>query len=215
MSQSKTATPASQFDGKAATWDEDPRKIMVAATIAKAMLAALELTPKDVVLDYGAGTGLVSLELATVAGRVLAAEPSEGMRAVLSAKVAAGAVPNVLPLDWSAEHTAPLPESPTAITGSMVLHHVEDVPAAVRVFAQLLPKGGKIAFADLDPDGGDFHGSDHQAFHPGFDRNTLGKIFEEAGFASIAFSEVMQLRKPKADGTEGVFSIFLMTGRKV
>lgn len=207
--------PPSQFDAKAHSWDEDPRKVLVATTIARAMLAALELTLEDVVLDYGAGTGLVSLELAAAAGRVLAAEPSEGMHAALCAKVASRKAGNVLPLRWSAESRTPLPERPTVITGSMVLHHVEDVPRTARVFADLLHSEGRIAFADLDLDGGAFHGPDQQAFHPGFDRDGLRRVFEEAGFTALAFNEVMAVRKPKADGVEGVFPIFLMTGRKI
>lgn len=214
MSETTAPTSPSQFDAKAQGWDDDPRKVLVATTIAKAMLAALNLSADDVVLDYGAGTGLVSLELAAAAGKVVAAEPSEGMYAALCAKVAGRGVHNVLPVRWTAQDATPLPERPTAITGAMVLHHVEDVPQAARVFADLLPSGAPVAFADLDLDGGAFHGPDQHAFHQGFDRDWLRQVFEQAGFAAIAFSEVMRVRKPTADGSEGVFPIFLMTGRK-
>lgn len=215
MSEPIVATPSSHFDAKAESWDEDPRKVLVATTIAKAMLAALNPSAADVVLDYGAGTGIVSLEMAAAAATVVAAEPSCGMHAALCAKIAARGATNVVPVRWSAADAWPLPERPTLIVGSMVLHHVEDVPQAARAFADLLPSGAAVAFADLDPEGGAFHGPDVHAFHQGFDHDWLRRVFEKAGFAAFTFSEVMQVRKPKADGTEGVFPIFLMTGRKV
>lgn len=215
MNTATSHLSADHFDAQATGWDEDPLKVLVATTIVKAMLAVLDLSQDDIVLDYGSGTGLGSLELAGKAGRVIAAEPSEGMHSVLCAKLVARGVQNVYPVRWSTHDSTLLPFSPTVITGSMVLHHVEDVPQAAQVFAEVLQSGGRIAFADLDYEGGAFHGPDQPAFHSGFHRETLLQIFKRAGFTNITFSEVMQVRKPIAGGGLGAFPVFLMAGRKV
>jgi 2-polyprenyl-3-methyl-5-hydroxy-6-metoxy-1,4-benzoquinol methylase len=200
------------FNAKAKTWDEDPRKVAVAGAIAKAMLGSLTLTPQTTLLDYGAGTGLVSLALAPHVGMLIAADESEGMLDVLRSKLAATGVANVLPWQWNVDLATPddLPVI-DVITGSMVLHHVKDVPAAAAVFHAMLRPGGAVAFADLDLDDGEFHGADMHAHHPGFDRNWLRKVFERAGFGSVAFSEAHQVAKKTDSGQERTFTIFLMT----
>ncbi|WP_243439129.1 class I SAM-dependent methyltransferase [Fundidesulfovibrio soli] len=204
----------SDFDAKAATWDEDPRKAAVAAAIAQAMVQALPLDRTLTLLDYGAGTGLVSLALAPLVGGVTAADESEGMLSVLRAKIAATGAANVRPLRWSVgQPPAGLPAF-DVITGSMVLHHVADVPAAARAFHALLKPGGRIALADLDPDGGEFHGSAMHAHHPGFEREALKAVFEQAGFSSVAFREAHRMTKKTDSGAEREFTIFLMTGER-
>jgi len=204
----------SDFDAKAATWDEDPRKAAVAAAIAKAMLAALPLGRDTVLLDYGAGTGLVSLALAPHVGSVVAADESEGMLAVLRAKIEATGAANVRPLRWSVGESARGLPRFDVVTGSMVLHHVEDVAAAAAAFHAVLKPGGLIAFADLDPDSGEFHGPAMHAFHPGFQRDALRQVFERAGFRDVAFREAHSLTKKTDAGAERSFSIFLMTGQR-
>jgi len=199
------------FNAVAQTWDEDPRRVAVAAAIVAKMLGALRLTPQTTLLDYGAGTGLVSLALAPHVGRLLAVDEADGMLDILRAKLASGAHGNVEVRHWSAgQDSSGLPEF-DVITGSMVLHHVEDIPAAAAVFHGLLRPGGVVAFADLDLDDGRFHGKEMHTFHPGFDRDWLRTVFEQAGFTSIAFQDAHQVTKKFADGGERTFPIFLLT----
>ena len=202
--------PAS-FNAVAHTWDEDPRRVAVAAAIVAKMLGALRLTPQTTLLDYGAGTGLVSLALAPYVGRLIAVDEADGMLDILRAKLASGAHGNVEVRHWSAgQDSSGLPEF-DVITGSMVLHHVEDIPAAAAVFHGLLRPGGVAAFADLDLDDGRFHGKEMHTFHPGFDRDWLRAVFEKAGFTSVAFQEAHQVTKKFTDDEERTFPIFLLT----
>jgi len=199
------------FNAVAHTWDEDPRRGAVAAAIVAKMLGALRLTPQTTLLDYGAGTGLVSLALAPHVGRLIAVDEAGGMLDILRAKLADADPGNVEIMHWSAgQDSSGLPEF-DVITGSMVLHHVEDIPAAAAVFHGLLRPGGVVAFADLDLDDGRFHGKEMHTFHPGFDRNWLREVFEKAGFTSATFQEAHQVAKKLEDGKERAFPIFLMT----
>ena len=77
------------FDDRAATWD-DPAKIERAQVIAEAISSAIDLDGTQRLLEYGAGTGLVTQALRSKVGPVTLVDTSEGMREVMRAKIAAG-----------------------------------------------------------------------------------------------------------------------------
>lgn len=203
-----------QFDRKtAAAWDEKPQRVHLARTVARTMIRALRPKPGWTVLDYGAGTGLVSLEFAPLVRTVLAADASEDMLAVLRDKLARLNLTTVRPLRWTAGRPLPELPRPDAVVSSMVLHHVADVPGLVRTFRELLPRDGRVAVADLDPDGGQFH-SELRAEHDGFERAALARVFREAGFTDLTFVTAAEVNKPGADGVNRAFSVFLLTGTR-
>lgn len=176
----------SLFDLHARTWDDNPARTALARAVSAAMLRELGIGARDTVLDYGAGTGLVSLGLAAEAGRVVCADTSDGMLEVLRAKIAALESGRLVPVRWSAGE--PWPEAlprPGVVTASMVLHHVQDVDEALAAFHALLPAGGRLAVADLDEEDGSFHGQDMHFWHKGFQREALAARVREAGFGGV------------------------------
>ncbi|GAB6036227.1 class I SAM-dependent methyltransferase [Fundidesulfovibrio butyratiphilus] len=205
---------ANLFDQHATVWDDNPQRALLARTVAERMLEQLGLDQSDRVLDYGAGTGLVSVILAQTADRVIAADSSPGMLKTLGDKLTAMGIENVTPMLWSAgQDPGVLPEV-NVVTGSMVLHHVEDVAQAVRTFFELLPSGGKAAFADLDAEDGGFHGNAMHAFHNGFDREELGELCRRTGFTDVTFHDVMAVEKPGPNGELRRYPVFLLTASK-
>src|SRR5690606_25220064 len=80
------------FDEKAATWDDDPAKVERARVVADALRDAVPLGPTTRLLEYGAGTGLVTQALRDAVGPVTLADTSAGMRAVMQRKVETGAL---------------------------------------------------------------------------------------------------------------------------
>src|SRR5438105_1353795 len=82
----------SSFDERAATWD-DEAKTKRAQVVALAVCRAVSLSESTRVLEYGAGTGLVSQQLAGNVGPITLADSSSGMREVMQSKVATGALP--------------------------------------------------------------------------------------------------------------------------
>ena len=133
------------FDSKAADWDNDPDKVSRAQEVAAAVAASVPLTESTRLLEYGAGTGLVSQSLSERVAEVVLADNSAGMREVMSQKIEAGTLPaqaRVWDLDLERD---PVPDEEfDLVVTSMVLHHVRDLPAVLTGFAALLRPGGHL-----------------------------------------------------------------------
>jgi hypothetical protein len=71
-----------------------------------------------------------------------------------------------------------------------------------------------LCIADLDPEGGLFHGDNTGVYHFGFDRKELRRALADAGFENIADATAAEVMKPAADGQLRRFTVFLMSGRK-
>ena len=59
----RNVVDVNKFDDKAATWDDDPAKVERAGEVARAIRAAVPLNTSVRMLEYGAGTGLVTQAL--------------------------------------------------------------------------------------------------------------------------------------------------------
>ena len=176
------------FDARAATWDDDPAKVERARVVADAIRAAVPLEASTALLEYGAGTGLVSQALADGVGRVTLAEPSAGMRAAMADKVAAGALPpdaRVWDLDL-ARDAVPSERFDLVVT-VMTLHHIPELEPVLQGFAQLLADGGWLGVVDLDEEDGSFHDDPHFDGHHGLSRTSLQGQLEAAGFVHVRF----------------------------
>jgi len=94
----------------------------------------------------------------------------------------------------------------------MALHHVKDLRKALKAFRSLLKKGGFLCVADLDKEDGSFHGPGFDG-HNGFERESLKKLAEAAGFEEAFFETAMTMEKPVDGGALRSFPIFLMTAK--
>lgn len=197
------------FDDSAATWDDDPDKVARAREVAHRVLEVVQTGPATRVLEYGAGTGLVTQALADRVGPVTLADSSAGMRSVLEAKVAAGALPQDARI-WDLDlESQPVPDDRfDLVVSSMVMHHVGDLSRVLSGFAGLLEAGGSVCVADLDSEDGSFHTYDFGGHH-GFDRGEIASALEAAGFADVAVTDGTQIER---DGR--TYPVFLASGRK-
>lgn len=195
----------SSFDERAATWD-DEAKTERARVVAEAVRRAVALTGSTRVLEYGAGTGLVSQQLADHAGPLTLADPSAGMRDVMHAKVETGALPataRVWDLDLS-EGSLP-DERFDLIVTVMTLHHIPDLAPVLDGFARLLDDGGHLCVVDLVKEDGSFHAGHHDFHgHHGFDTGDLSARLASAGFTDVRVEQVYDVVK---DGT--AYPLFL------
>ncbi|WP_228389225.1 mycothiol transferase [Cumulibacter manganitolerans] len=199
------------FDEHASTWDDDPAKVERAAAVATGVARAIPATAGARLLEYGAGTGLVSQALVDRFSAITLADSSSGMRAVIGQKVAAGALPaGTRVWDLDLERQPPPTERFDVIVSSMVLHHVHDLERVLAGFAALLEDGGYLAIADLDKEDGSFHahvpGFDG---HSGFDRADLASRLERAGFGDVRVEDCTRIEK-----SGGGYPVFLATARR-
>lgn len=183
------------FDEMATTWDADPAKVERARVVAELLPQRLELGPATRVLEYGAGTGLVSQALAPHVGSLTLADPSAGMRAAMATKLADGALPaGTQIVDWTFDATAPGDERFDLVITVQVLHHVPALEPVLDAFAAVTRPGGHLAVVDLEAEDGSFHGEGFGGHH-GFHREELGRQIEAAGFTGVRFEHAYDLEK--------------------
>ena len=195
------------FAHKAADFDKNKARTDNVQHIADTLTATIALNRNMHLMDFGSGTGLLLERIAPLVGKITAVDVSESMNAQLLAKQAQIACE--LELRAVDLVHATLDECFDGIISSMTLHHVEDIPALLRKFHQLLKPGGFIALADLDSEDGSFHSEDTGVFHHGFDRDTLRRIADAAGFSQVTIQHTSVISKPHRD-----FSVFLLTAQR-
>lgn len=195
------------FKDKAQDWDTRPVPAQISAGVFGALTAAVDFSPELTVMDFGAGTGLITAKVAPLVKRVLAVDISEAMLEQLRQKVELAGKVEVCCHDLL---EMPLGRKVDLVVSAMAMHHVEDTRQLLRAFFDHLEPGGRIALADLDREDGDFHMAGTEGvYHHGFEREALGALVEEVGFTGLGFVTACEVhREGKA------YPIFLMTATR-
>jgi len=180
-----------QFAEKAEDWDTGPIPTQISEGVARALDRRVRLSRDMIVMDFGAGTGLLCKHVAPQVERVLAVDISPSMLARLADKVELRDRVETVCQDILA---TPLDRRVDLVVSAMAMHHVEDTRALVRTLYDHLVDGGRIALADLDREDGTFHPPGTEGvFHAGFDRDALAKQMVEVGFSDVAFTTACEV----------------------
>jgi 2-polyprenyl-3-methyl-5-hydroxy-6-metoxy-1,4-benzoquinol methylase len=201
------------FDRAAGQWDQKPERVKLAGDVAAAIMQKVPLSTAMDVLDFGCGTGLLTMWLQPHVRSVTGIDTSRGMLDVLDAKIRERGVGNVRTLLWDLDSGGVIPGRFHLVTSSMTFHHVRDIAALLGRFYECLHPGGHVCIADLDPEGGRFHETEVGVFHKGFERSFLGGHMAEAGFHHIADTTASTITKG-IDGDARTFSVFLLTAER-
>jgi len=207
-------TAKRDFNKEAATWDENPARLKMAADIADAIAKDVPLTCETDALDFGCGTGLLALELLPRVRSVTGVDSAQGMLDALQAKVAKLRLGNVRTQRRDLDQGDALEGPYHLIASSMTLHHIRAVRPLIEECHRVLLPGGHLCIADLDSEDGAFHANNDGVFHFGFDRAELRRTFEEVGFVEVRDRTAAHVTKPVAGGALRTFPVFLVTGRK-
>jgi SAM-dependent methyltransferase len=202
------------FNEAASSWDEEPRRVRLASEVAECVKKEVAVTGEMTVLDYGCGTGLVTLCLQPLVRSITGADLSDGMLEILRGKIEASGLTNVKAVLLDPDREIFPAESFDLVVSSMTLHHVENVARLLADFHRVLRSGGVLAVADLDAEDGSFHGHGLAAAHSGFDRDRMRGMLEEAGFREIREVTAATIEKPDVRDTLRTYTVFLMTARK-
>ncbi len=204
----------SRFDEAAAQWDNNPVRVALARAVGSAINRTVPIQRGWRAVDFGAGTGLLTLNIQPHVESVVALDTSKGMLDQLQQKLAATGIHNVQTRLWNLEQQ-PLQENGFDLAiSSMTLHHLRDVPLVFKRLGNLLNAGGWIACADLDTEDGSFHGKADDVFHHGFERNQIAEWLKQAGFDNISVADAYTVNKPSASGEMRAYPVFLAVARK-
>ena len=207
------ATTSTPFDEKAAEWDANPARVALARAVVEAIRTVVPLRSDMATMDFGAGTGLVSLGLLPFVAEVTAVDASGEMLRVLGEKVTALEAANLHTMLCDVGEAVLPPARFDLIVSSMVLHHMPDVPAVLSHLRPALRSGGWIALADLDTEDGTFHADPTGICHHGFERVALCLWLEGAGFMDATSREAYRMTRPGSDGVLRTYPVFLVTAR--
>ncbi|HQL48277.1 MAG TPA: class I SAM-dependent methyltransferase [Holophaga sp.] len=196
-----------RFEREAARWDEAPRRVALAQAVAEAIREQVPLSGTEAALDYGCGTGLLTLALRPAVGRITGVDTSAAMLSRLEAKLTE--VPDTGVDAVLLDPVHPLRSLPPVdlITSSMTLHHVTDLPDLFADFHALLRPGGRIALADLEAEDGTFHEDPEGVVHHGFNPEALLGLLAAAGFTDLRATPATVVTKG-----ERPYRVFLATG---
>ena len=195
------------FQDKSVDWDAQAIPARISQGVGAALLKNVRLSKDMLVMDFGAGTGLVAAHLAPHVKKIFAVDISQSMldklgeKEELRGKVVT-VCQNIL--------ARPFEQTVDLVVSAMALHHVEDTDLLLTRFADQLEKGGRIALADLSQEDGTFHPAEVEGvYHHGFDVSDLTTRLESNGFANVEFFEALTIEKE-----EKRFPVFLVTATK-
>lgn len=202
------------FDQAAENWDARPQRVRLAQDIADAILRLIPAPASMDALDFGCGTGLLTLQLQPLVHSITGVDSSGGMLNMLDSKIANLKLANARTLQCNIEQGDDLPGKYDLIVSSMAFHHIQRIEPLLAQFFRVLAPGGRLCIADLDLEEGRFHADNTGVFHFGFDREWLQQVFHQAGFSQISARTAAQILKPDALHNPVSFSVFLLSGIK-
>lgn len=196
-----------RFNQAAADWDKGDMRQNIAHAVFQTITSRIALLDSMNIMDFGAGTGLLSFKIAPMVKSVVGIDLSEKMLEQLEAKNSVNLQVKAICQDIV---TQPLDEQFHGIVSSMAMHHVEDTAALFKTFYHHLKRDGFIAIADLEAEDGSFHTHGNEGvYHFGFERNGLREIIEKEGFEHVRFHHAYTVEKES-----GGYPIFVVTASK-
>jgi len=199
----------SKFDELAKQWDEKPLRVENAKNIGKAILDNIQLEKEWLVMDFGAGTGLLTFYIQPYVKQIDAVDNSKGMLDVLKEKANKANIENIVPVQKNLEEDELGENKYDLIISSMTLHHIKDLDRFIKKLYRALKSGGYIAIADLEEEDGSFHSDNDGVHHFGFSHEKMKKLYKKAGFKDIKVLTVNVINK---DGRN--YPVFLAIGKK-
>lgn len=196
-----------RFNRAAEEWDKGDMRQNIADAVFKTIVSRIALLNTMNIMDFGAGTGLLSFKVAPMVCSVTGVDLSAGMLEQLAAKNSSSLHVDPLCRDIM---KSPLEVKFHGIVSSMAMHHVDDTVRLFQTFYDHLGRDGFIAIADLVEEDGSFHTHGNDGVHHfGFKREELRQTIEKAGFKNVRFHEAYVVEQES-----GNYPIFVVTAVK-
>ncbi|MGM0904868.1 MAG: class I SAM-dependent methyltransferase, partial [Bacillota bacterium] len=167
------------FEEMAKRYDTEER-MELAKVIVREVRPELQNSESKSLIDYGSGTGLVSLELTYLVDSILLIDSSKQMLEVAKAKISNRGITNSTVL--FSDFTQGTPELKADIVLlSLVLLHIPDTNKILQELFNILNDGGKLIIVDFDKN----DQINHPKVHNGFSHKELKQSLSQVGFKSI------------------------------
>lgn len=158
---------------------ETEKRMELAKVIVEEVRPVLKGSESKTLLDYGSGTGLISLELSDLVDSILLVDSSKQVLEVATDKITEKRITNAKVL--YSDFTQDTPELKADIVLlSLVLLHIPDTKLIFRKLFSILNNEGKLIIIDFDKN----DKVNHPKIHNGFLHNELKSILSEVGFKS-------------------------------
>lgn len=201
------------FDAMAQSFDTDYR-IQRAQAVGDAIGKSVNIDPQHNVLEFGCGTGLVTMTLIDRIGNITLVDTSEGMLKQLRQKMKEVRSNTRIAIHNDIFSDEIKSGSFDVIYTSMVLHHINDIDSIAMRFGSLLRKGGRVCIVDLLTVGEEYHRKEPDfSGHHGFEPDWLIQLFSDAGFAKERY-EVIYRDFKEIDLKKVDYSLFLLVMRE-
>lgn len=197
------------FDLMAQSFDTEYR-ISRARVVAEAIRDKIDLINKRNVLEFGCGTGLVTVNLIRDIDKLTLVDSSEGMLRELKTKLSKVCMDSMIHVHKDIFSHELIANSYDLLYSSMVLHHIHDIDSIAIRFNELLRDEGTLCIIDLLPVEKEYHSNetDFNGYH-GFDPEWLTEQLSKQGFAKesidIIYTDSKLINNKKVD-----YSLFMI-----
>lgn len=172
------------FDNVAKTWDKEKKTLKRIEYVSKQIRSLCR--KKGKALDFGAGTGILGMELEDLFSTVSFFDTSKMMVEEIKNKIGENNKFSIL---------TEVEGSFDVIFNSMVMHHIDNHKEISNIFYKVLENEGELFIHDLEPEDGSFHnGSDYDG-HYGINKENFRKLLLESGFSSVEFYKSFDVEK--------------------
>lgn len=174
------------FEQLAKRYDTKER-IELANVIVKEVKQELHNCQSKTLLDYGSGTGLVSLELSDLVDLIVLVDSSIQMLEVAEAKITKKGINNahVLHSDFTQKKPDVMAD---IVLMSLVLLHIPDTLQILQTLFDVLNNDGKLVIIDFNKND-KIH---HPKVHNGFSHEHLKRTLSKVGFKNIKLKTFYQ-----------------------
>ncbi len=202
-----------EFDIKANDWDKNNVHLVRNREIANQLLEIIPVKPGMKVMEFGAGTALLSFMLEDLFTSITLIDNSQEMIRICNEKISLTKSNHIqaIKIDLETEY---FEDKFDLIYTQMAFHHVTDIGKIVHTLHHLLNDGGMLAIADLYPEDGSFHGEGFTG-HLGFDPAWLSTLLKLSGFENVTFKECFVQKKIDSGGMQKDYPVFLMIATKI
>ena len=192
---------------------DSPQTISLAKETTDIIKQQINLPKDAIILDFGAGTGLLGLNFINEAKHVIFQDVSNGMLDYLQYKCDTQGIKNYtifngIMEDFKSEEKVDL------ILAGMVLHHIEDLKSLFNKFLEMLKPKGYICITDLVKDAPMFniggHKHQHVMPHKGFDAEELCENIKKWGCVTTEIKKVSSIIFKGMNGEEVVSERFMI-----